>query len=268
LTVLMRADSDPHSFVPNIGQMARVAEADIVFVNGWDLEERLVDELANIGGDAVMVPVSAGIVPRAYQHEGLEQPDPHVWHNPLLVHKWAENIAVALTALAPARAPEYEANRAAYAAELELLDAYSKDRLSTVPAPARVLVTNHDAFGYFADAYGFRLVGTVIPGLSTLSEPSAGDLTALVRTMQEEGVCHVFSDTAANPSLAEAVLRELKTCEEVSVVAMYAGALGPEGSGADSYVGMYRANIDAIVSALDQENEAQANARLLASIEE
>ena len=111
-------------------------------------------------------------------------------------------------------------------------------------------MTNHDAFGYFAQEYGFTVLGTVIPSISTLAEPSASDLAELITEMGEHGVCTIFTETTVSDALAQTVAAELDGCDNVQVLKLYTGALGPAGSGADSYIGLFRANIDAIVAGL------------------
>jgi ABC-type Zn uptake system ZnuABC Zn-binding protein ZnuA len=112
------------------------------------------------------------------------------------------------------------------------------------------LVTNHDSFGYFAQAYNFEILGTVVPGSSTIAEPSASDLAALIGTMEEHGVCTIFTETTASDSLSQTVAAELETCDAVQVVALYTEAIGLAGSGAHSYIDMFRANVEAIVTGL------------------
>ena len=256
LTVLMKPGQDPHSFEPTAGDLTAAAEADVIFVNGWDLEEGLVADLENVARDVPLVPIAANIKPLAfgehqdeteYNHPGA---DPHTWLDPHLVRQWVENVEQMLTGLDPAHAGEYAGNASAYQAELEALIAYYDQKVAQIPADRRKLVTNHDSLGYFAQAYDFEVVGTVLPAASTLAEPSASDLAGLLEAMEREGVCTLFAETTANEQLAETVASELGGCESVQVVTLYTGALGPAGSEADNYLDMMRANIDAIVSGL------------------
>jgi ABC-type Zn uptake system ZnuABC Zn-binding protein ZnuA len=246
LITLMRPGEDPHSYQPAAADLTAVARADVVFVNGWSLEEGLLDDLATIGEGVPVVPISAGIAPLAYGSRA----DPHTWQSVPNVIRWAENAAAALSALDPTNADRYAANAATYRTELEEAQAYAVAQLATIPADKRVLVTNHDAFAYFADAYGFEVLGTIIPGASTLAEPTAGDLSALIETMRAAGVCAVFTETTVGDRPAQTVAAELDGCQRVQMVKLYSGALGEAGSGADTYTGMFRANVDAIVAAL------------------
>jgi ABC-type Zn uptake system ZnuABC Zn-binding protein ZnuA len=259
LIVLMGPGQDPHSYEPAARDLTAVANAHVIMVNGWDLEEGLADDLETIGRDVPVVPISANIAPLALgagelQHEDDEHEhssaDPHVWFSVHHVAQWVENVERVFSDLDPAHAGAYAANAAAYREELEELEAYAHEQLAGIPAQRRVLVTNHGAFGYFAEAYDFTVLGTVMPGLSTLSEPSASDLARLIEAMEEYGVCAIFAETTVSDALARTVTAELDGCEEVQVLKLYTGAIGPAGSGADSYAGMFRANVSTIAAGL------------------
>lgn len=269
LTVLMGPGQDPHSYEPAARDLTAVAQANVIFVNGWNLEEGLVDDLGNIGGESLVVPISANIMPLAFDdehdHEGEAEDDhegeaadehdhgsadPHVWFSVPNVEQWVNNVAQVFSALDPANGSVYADNAAAYLVTLKELESYAEAQLATIPAENRFLVTNHDAFGYFAESYDFTVLGTVIPSLSTVAEPSANDLTALVANMAEHHVCTLFTEATVNDTLAQTVAGELDGCDTVQVVKLYTGAIGPAGSGADSYIGMFRANVDAVVAGL------------------
>ena len=254
LTTLMAAGQDPHSYEPGAGDLTAVADADVIFVNGWDLEESLAQTLRTIGADIPVVPISAGIVPLALGadegHGEQGGADPHVWLDVANVRRWTQTAAEVLGALDPANAAVYAANAAAYDAQLAELDAFIKAEVATIPAGQRLLVTNHESLNYFARAYGFETVGTVIPAASTLAEPSARDLAALVEVMREQDVCTIFAETTVSDALAQTIAAELDGCADVGVRPLYTGALGPAGSGADSYLGMMRANVAEIVAGL------------------
>jgi ABC-type Zn uptake system ZnuABC Zn-binding protein ZnuA len=266
LTILIEPGQDSHSYEPSSGDLTAVSDAHVIFINGWGLEEGLVDDLETISENGVLVPVSAGITPillgksehqEHEEEEGKDEehkhsgPDPHVWQDPHQVVFWVENISQVLQTLDPANAGSYEKNAAAYLVELQSLIDYYDQQVAAIPAENRVMVTNHNALGYFAAAYDFEIVGTVLSGASTLSEPSANELAELVEVMKVEGVCAIFTEISANDRLAEAVAQELSACDEVEVVLLYTEAVGRAGSGADSYIGMMRQNIEAIANALN-----------------
>lgn len=267
LTTLMGPDQDPHSYEPTPQEMATVSQAHVILVNGWNLEEALVHDLVTIAGAVPIVPVSAHIEPLAFgggEYEGEHREggqehgendrhdgtDPHVWFSIRNVEQWVDNIKHTLGTLDPANTEAYANNAETYLAELAELDAYAKGQLSSIPPGSRFLVTNHDAFGYLAHDYGLQVLGTVIPAASTLAEPSASDLAELIEEMEERDICTIFAETSVSDRLAQTVAAELQGCDEVRVVPLYTGALGPVGGGADSYVGMYRSNVDAIVEGL------------------
>lgn len=144
----------------------------------------------------------------------------------------------------------YEANAQAYRTELQELEVYVKRQLSSIPAEKRYLVTNHNSFAYLARAYDLQVLGTVIPASSTMAEPSASALAELTGLMDEYGVCTVFTEATVSSKMAQMVAAELEGCDQVRVVSLYTGAVGPAGSGADSYVGMMRYNADQIAEGL------------------
>lgn len=253
LTTLMAAGQDPHSYEPAARELTAVATADAVFVNGWNLEEGLASTLENIAGDALIVPISADIEPLSFGAEEDDhdhEADPHVWFNVQNVEQWVENVEHVLSKLDPANSDVYANRAAAYLADLDELQVYAEEALAEIPEEKRSLVTNHDSFGYLADAYGFEVLGTVIPAASTLAEPSASDLAGLTAKMEARGVCTIFTETAVSDTLAHTVANELDGCDDVRVLQLYTGSVGPVGSGADSFITMFRANIDTIVAGL------------------
>jgi ABC-type Zn uptake system ZnuABC Zn-binding protein ZnuA len=147
------------------------------------------------------------------------------------------NVRDGLVRVDPAGAPAYRRNAARYTAALRALDRELRRRIATVPAARRKLVTDHDAFGYLADRYGIRVVGAVIPSLSTAAEPSARDVVRLVQTIRSEGVCTVFSESSVSPKLAREVASEAGASVDAS---LYGDTLGPAGSPGATYLGMMR----------------------------
>ncbi len=254
LSTLMAGEQDPHSYEPSAGDLKAAAEADVLFVNGWDLEESLVDDLATIAGDTPVVAVGANLEPLETgegdqdRHSAV---DPHTWFSVPNVEQWVKNIVQILGDLDPDNAARYEENGQAYLLELEDIDQFQREEIAKIPAEKRILVTNHGVFNYFAEEYGLRVVGTVLPSTSTQAEPSAGEMADLIKVMKEAGVCTIFTDVAANDDLAKTAAAELDNCANVAIVPLYTGSLGPEGSEADSYIGMLRVNLDRIVGGLE-----------------
>lgn len=258
LTTLMAAGQDPHSYQPAAADLAAAADADLIFVNGWNLEEGLIADL-DAAGDAPRVPVSAGITPLPSSADPRAA-DPHVWQDVANVMQWVDNIAATLSAARPADAATFTANAAALRAELATLDEDIHAATAAIPATRRILVTNHDTLAYFAAAYDFRVLGSVIPGASTLAEATAANLAALADAMNDTGICSLFIETTAADQLARALSEELDGCNTVRVLSLYSDALGPPGSGADSYTGMMRANVATIVAALGADEQGRGGA--------
>ena len=130
------------------------------------------------------------------------------------------------------------------------LAAYAAAEIARIPPERRLLVTNHDSLGYLAADYDFEILGTIIPAFSTLAEPSANDLAALIELMAAHNLCTVFSETTVADALAQTVSQELAACAEVQVLPLYTGSLGPAGSPASSFIELYRFNIDQLVRGL------------------
>ncbi len=263
LTILMQPGQDPHSYQPGASDLTAAADANIIFINGWNLEEGLVNDLATIGNKAVLVPISAGVVPRVLSEEEHDKEthgeghshgpvDPHTWQDVANVIQWVENVRQVLSAADPANAALYEANAAAYRQTLQQLDADLRTTLGAIPEERRILVTNHDNLGYFARAYGFEITDSVIPSISSLAEPSAGELAALVDTMRSKGFCTLILEATASTQLARMLKSELTGCADVHLIMLYTDALGPAGSGAETYEGMMRANAATLAKELSR----------------
>ena len=174
---------------------------------------------------------------------GLE--DPHYWFDPVRVKLVVNDIAARLSVLDPDRGDMFRANAAAYNAKLDELHSWTEEQVKAVPEENRLLVTSHDSFGYFANLYGFEVIGVVL-SITTDVEPSAGDLADLVEEVKEEGVPVVFGETTVSERLASAVAKE----SGAELVRLYSGSLGPDGSGAETYIGMVRINVERIVEGL------------------
>jgi ABC-type Zn uptake system ZnuABC Zn-binding protein ZnuA len=250
LTTLMGPGQDPHSYEPTPQDMANVSLAHVVFVNGWDLEEALAHDLEDVAKEVPFVPVSANIEPLAFGEHDHAGADPHAWFSIHNVEQWVENIEQVLSDLDPANAGTYERNAGTYLTKLRELETYVRAQLSSIPTENRVLVTNHDSLNYMARDYDLEVLGTVLPAASTLADPSASDLAGLIREMEEAGICTLFIESTVSDKLAQTVAAELEGCDEVRVLKLYTGAVGPADSGAESYIGMYRHNVDRIVEGL------------------
>lgn len=263
LEALIPRGADPHAYEPSPGDLRKLVQADLVFINGVDLEESLHPTLAEISNDTVIVSLSEGLSLLSFaetehadeeEHDDAEHDhggqDPHVWLDPLNVQAWTQNAAQALSAIDPGQADRYQANADAYLQELDQLHALIEERLADIPADNRKLVTDHRALGYFADRYDFELVATVIPAYSTAAEPSARQLGQLVETIEAESVQAIFVSVNVNTTLAERVAEDTG----VQVVPLYIGTLSPPAGRAGDYIALMKYNVEAIDAALSEDN--------------
>jgi ABC-type Zn uptake system ZnuABC Zn-binding protein ZnuA len=234
----------------------------VVFANGAGLETDLDEMFEHAGGEAVHLYVSDGLELRpspghdedeGAAHVGGEEEaghddgdaDPHVWFSvPNVIH-WVETIERTLSALDPAHAEIYADNAQAYVRQLEQLDAWIEEQVTTIPEENRKLVTNHPTFGYFADRYGLEQIGALYP-VSPSSEPSAQDIAALQDAIGEFGVPAVFAESTVNPKLAEQVAQDTG----IRLVPLYTGSLSEPNAGAGTYIELMRYDVSAIVEAL------------------
>lgn len=244
--VLLPIGADPHDFQLSSRQAARLREADLVVAIGLGLEEGLGDTLAAAAADGVPV-LEIGPAVDPLQFGGLDGTgdDPHVWMDPLRMARASEILGATLESLVPG---DWVPAAAAYASALRDLDAEVRDLVDQIPPARRVLVTNHDALGYFARRYGFEVVGVIVPGGSTLGEPSSAELAALVGVVRAAGVPAIFAETTEPTALAAAIADEAGG--GVVVVELFTGSLGPPGSGAETLVGLIRTDARRIIEAL------------------
>jgi ABC-type Zn uptake system ZnuABC Zn-binding protein ZnuA len=245
IPALVPIGADPHSWEPAPRDAAAVAAADLLIVNGAGLEAFLEALLEGLGGEGPrVVEASAGLAPRGAGHG---ETDPHFWLDPQSVVRYAENIRDALSAWEPAGAGTFTANAAAYAEKLRELDRWIAGEVDRIPSERRLLVTNHESLGYFADRYGFRIVGTLIPSVSTEAAPGAKDLAALVDALKATGARAMFVEEGADTRLA----REIADDAGVRLVTgLRTHTLtGPDGP-APTYLAMMRADVAVIVAAL------------------
>ena len=179
-----------------------------------------------------------------HQHSG---DDPHVWFDPHRVSEALPALASALTTDAGLDPAAIEACLTSYQAELEAVDAEVAAKVEQLPVESRKLVTNHEALGYYADRYGFEVIGTVIPTPASMAQASPAQLEALAEVIEHEGIKAIFAETLHSVDDIEALAARVG---DVDVVTLYTGSLGPPGSGAETYVGFMRTNTDLIVDAL------------------
>lgn len=247
----MPPGADPHSFELSAAQMHGLLDADLVVANGLGLEEGLADPLISARDAGVLVAeVGSELDPIPYGIEAGDSagdPDPHVWTDPERMAEAAELVGGWIAEL-PGADPGVGASAAAYAAEVRAVADQMAADLAVIPPQRRRLVTNHHVFGYFAQAFDFEVVGTVIPSGATLASPSAADLAELSTAIRAAGVPAIFADSSQPTRLAEALAAEADL--DIQVVTLHTESLGPPGSGADTYLGMLRTNTALIRDAL------------------
>jgi len=249
LDVLVPPGVDEHSFQSTPEDVTKVAQADVIFLNGAGLETFLEPLLRNAGKDVRQVPVSEGLQlldsPDGDAHEAAGG-DPHLWLDPNNVAVWVDNIERALAELDPGHAAEFKANAEGYRQALADLDRWTREQVSQVPDANRKLVSDHQIFTYFAQRYNFQQEGALIPSYSTLAEPTAQEMAALEDAIRQTGVRAIFVGNTANPTLAERVAQDTG----VQLVFIYTGSLSKPGGPAENYLDYFRYNVSAIVNAL------------------
>ena len=235
--VLMPAGTDPHEFEASASQAARMREADLIVANGLGLEERLDATIDAAEGDGTPV-IRVGDQLDPIDIPGTDHPDPHIWLDPL---RWGRAAAIVADGIATATGvdrTDLDANAAGFSDGASEAWRDAVEIIATIPTGDRLLVTNHDALGYFADRFGLEVIGTVIPGGSTLAEPSAQDVSDLVDALRDSGVRAVFTESTTSPRLITTVARELGS--EILVIELPTDSLGPAGSDTATYPDLIR----------------------------
>jgi zinc/manganese transport system substrate-binding protein len=244
---ILQPNSDPHDYEPRPKDIQETAGAKVVFLSGDDLDRWMGDVVKNAGGDPRMVDVGAGrpsALPGESSGAEASRHDPHWWHDPRNVEYAIGRIRAALVMAEPSAARRIDRAARTYLARVRALDRRIAACMRAVPVGRRKLVTDHDAFAYFARRYGVEVVGAVIPSQTTQAQPSAGDLAELSRLIEREHVAAVFPESSINPKLAHAIARETGASADFT---LYGDTLGPKGSTGATYLSMERANADAMV---------------------
>jgi ABC-type Zn uptake system ZnuABC Zn-binding protein ZnuA len=242
---------DPHSFEAGPQDVAKIADCQVLVINGAGLESWLNKLLDNAGGSRLVVTASDGLAsrtPGAGEVVDADiQGDPHFWLDPNLVIHYVENIRNGLSQADPDGKETYAANAQAYTARLTEVDGWIRLQVEQIPAERRLLVTNHETFGYFADRYGFKVIGTIVPSVSTGSAPSAQQMAGLVEAIKAAHAPAIFLETGTNPDLADQIAAE--TGVKV-VTGLYTHSITPPGGEAPDYIAMLKFDTQAIVNAL------------------
>lgn len=242
---LLPDGTDPHSYQPTPQDTAKISKSKVLVINGAEYEHFLEPLLANADGKRTLIEASASLQLRS-DPESEHGVDPHAWLDPNNVIVYVENIREGLTKFDPDGAEIYQANATAYIKQLEELDAWINGEIVQIPPERRLLVTNHEALGYFADRYDFRVVGTVIESFSSDASPSAQQMAALVDQIRLFDAPAIFLDAADNPVLAQQIAKEtgVKIVTDLHLESLTNGAPAP------TYIELMKSNVTTILKAL------------------
>lgn len=245
--VLLPVTVDPHEFQPTPQDAIKISDCQVLIVNGLGYETWLQKTLQGVGGQHQVIVATDGMTPRPDPSGEHADGDPHMWMNPLNVVHYVENIRDGLTKADPDGRDVYAANAEAYIAKLKDLDGWVRSEISVLPPEKRLLVTNHDALGYFAQAYGFTVVGAVIPSVTSEASPSAQQMADLINTIKSSGAPTIFLDVGENQKLATQIASE--SGAQV-VTDLYVGTLSATDGPAPTYIDMIKHDVTVIVNAL------------------
>jgi ABC-type Zn uptake system ZnuABC Zn-binding protein ZnuA len=233
--------ADAHDYEPRPDDVRAVADADLVFRSGGDLDAWLAEVVRNAGTDAPVVELMRSV---RVQREGGEA-DPHWWQDPRNVERAARVIQRRLAGADAEGASGYAARADAYVRRVRALDRAAATCLRAVPARQRKLVTTHDSYGYYAERYGIEVIGTVIPSLSSQGQASAGEVAELVATVEREGVRTIFAESAVNARVERAIAKE--SGARVGPP-LWADTLGRPSSPGGTWLGAFAADTRALVA--------------------
>lgn len=244
VTGLIQPNQSAHSFDPSAKQLLMLSQADAVVINGADLEPWLKDALSAANFTGTVIDASTGIP--------LIESDPHVWTAPLNAQQMVTNIQTGLDGLpgiTAAQKKTFATNADAYNQQLTSLDEWIVANLAQVSADQRLLVTNHDAFTYFVDAYGINFLGSIIPSFDDNAEPSAAEIDALIALIKQSGAKAVFSEASISPKLAKTIASEAGVKVYSGDNALYSDSLGVTGSDGETYIKATIHNVTILMNA-------------------
>jgi manganese/iron transport system substrate-binding protein len=248
---LLEPGVDPHIYEPVPADTRAIEEADLILYNGYNLEPALIRLIHSAGVNATTLAVGE-VVPPLTVEGNPQEPDPHVWGDVERAIAMVEAIRDTLIELDPRLQALVTERTEEYIAELESLHTWIGAQIATIPEDQRRLVTTHDAFQYYAEAYGLEVTGTLI-GISTEEQPSAQTVRQLVESIRETNVPTIFAETTINPRLIATVAEEAGV--NLAQQELYSDSIGEPGSGAESYVEMMRANTQTIVENLGGQSQ-------------
>ena len=262
VTTIVGANADSHVYSPKPSDAAAVAGADIFFINGLGFEGWMDRFVEATGYTGPLIVASEGVSAHVMEEEGEEHEeheehddheghdhgatDPHAWQSLTNGVLYVQNIAKALCAVDADGCATYTANAEAYTAELTTLDTTVRAELDAVPAEQRKVITTHDAFGYFGEAYGVTFLAP--EGISTDAEPSAADVAKLIVQIKDEGVRALFIENMSDPRLIQQIADETGATLGGE---LYADALSEPDGPAPTYLDMFRHNVGLLIPAME-----------------
>lgn len=255
---LMGPGVDPHRYCATAGDISRLSSAQLILYNGLHLEGKMIDVFADLSQSVKTLAViealdrEKDLLPAAEGFEGIY--DPHVWFDVALWAKTIDSVRNALIEIAPAHAETFRQNAERYRQQLLALHDEVRQKALKIPKERRVLITSHDAFHYFGRAYDFEVHG--LQGVSTASDTGTKDVQQLAQLIGRRKIPAIFAETSVPDrgvrAVQDAVRKDAKFEVRLSPDRLYSDALGEPGTGGETYIGMVRHNIDAIVRALGE----------------
>jgi ABC-type Zn uptake system ZnuABC Zn-binding protein ZnuA/ABC-type Mn2+/Zn2+ transport system permease subunit len=244
---ILAPNTDPHEYEPRPSDVTGTADAKVVFTNGDNLDSWMGKVVSDSGSNAKVVDLGANVPVKLPGESGgpeASQYNPHWWHDPRNAEEAVRQIAAVLSQIDPRDASVFRTNAGAYTLKLKRLDAGIATCMDTVPPQERKLVTDHDAFPYFAKRYGIDVVGAVIPSQTTQAQPNARDLTNLADLIRREHVRAIFPESSVSPKLAQTIAAQTGASSNYT---LYGDTLGPAGSTGETYLHMEQANANEMV---------------------
>ncbi|HEY9762785.1 MAG TPA: zinc ABC transporter substrate-binding protein [Trichocoleus sp.] len=247
LKSILNPGDDPHVYEPVPQDTIALEKADLILYNGYNLEPNIIKLIESAGANERALAVGEVVKPLDFRYEGQTRPDPHVWGDVQNAIAMTNAIRDALIELSPENESRFTENARQLVEKLTALDSWTEDQIATIPQDKRELVSTHDAFQYYASAYGLQVAGTLI-GISTEEQPSAQTVSKLVEAIKSIGVPTIFAETTINPALIQTVAEEAGV--KLADQELYSDSIGAPGSDGDSYIKMIAANTCAIATAL------------------
>lgn len=262
VTTLAGSNGDAHVYEPTPADARAINRAQLVVVNGLGFEGWMERLLKSAGYQGPMVIASQGISPRQLGEEATgshrhateataktgpdhDRPDPHAWQDLANGQIYVRNLITALQRADPAHAEAYQQRGEAYLGQLRETDQWVREQIATIPPAKRQVITSHDAFGYLGAAYGVNFLSPI--GWNTENQPSAREVAALIQQSKQQGIRALFVENMSDPRLIKRIADETGG---VPGGTLYSDALAPAGQPGDSYLGMFRANVSALVAAM------------------